>query len=109
VRVCKGIHIADAAVDLPDALLSEVLASAPSPIKVTLICDDILRELFADSIWHWTYATGNDHVSILDDLMRHVDYCALKRNIEKRDQFYRAEVALLPKWEGINPPTLGTL
>jgi hypothetical protein len=33
----KGIHIADAAADHPDAPLSEVLVSAPSPIKVTII------------------------------------------------------------------------
>jgi hypothetical protein len=91
----KGIHIADAAADHPDAPLSEVLASAPSPI--TIKCNDILRELLADGIWHWTYATGNDHVPILDDLMRHVDYCALQRCTEKRDQLYRAEVTLPPK------------
>jgi hypothetical protein len=32
-----------------------------------------------------------------------VDFCALQRYTEKRDQFYRAQVALPPKWEGINP------
>jgi hypothetical protein len=99
----KGIHIADAAAERPDAPLSEVLASAPPPIKVTIKCDDILRELLADGIWHWTYDNGDDHVPILDDLMRHVDFCALQRYTEKRDQFYRAQVALPPKWEGINP------
>jgi hypothetical protein len=35
--------------------------------------------------------------------MRHVDYCALQTYTEKRDQFYRAQVALPSKWEGINP------
>jgi hypothetical protein len=68
-----------------------------SPSNVTL------RELLADGIWHWTYDNGDDHVPILDDLMRHVDFCALQRYTEKRDQFYRAQVALPPKWEGINP------
>jgi hypothetical protein len=44
----KGIHIADAAADSADAILSEVLTSAPPPIKVSVKCDDILRELLAD-------------------------------------------------------------
>jgi hypothetical protein len=96
----KGIHIADAAAERPDAPLSEVLVSAPPPIKVTIKCDDILRELLADGIWHWTYDTGDAHVPILDDLMRHVDYCALQRYSEKRDEVYRAQVALPPKWAG---------
>jgi hypothetical protein len=99
----KGIHIADAAADSATAPLSEVLALAPPPIQVTIQCDDILRELLADGVWHWTYADSPDHVSILDDLIRHVDYCSLQEYTEKRDIFYRANADRPPKWEGVNP------
>jgi hypothetical protein len=41
-------------------------------------CNDILRELLADGIWHWTYDNGTDnHVPILNDLRRHVDNGAM--------------------------------
>jgi hypothetical protein len=99
----KGIHIADAAADSADAILSEVLTSAPPPIKVSVKCDDILRELLADGVWHWTYEDSDESSPILDDLMRHINFCALQRYTEKRDSIYRADAELPPKWEGINP------
>jgi hypothetical protein len=35
--------------------------------------------------------------------MRHINFCALQRYTEKRDNVYRADAELPPKWEGINP------
>ena len=99
----KGIHIADAAADSADAALSEVLTAAPPPIHVAVKCDDILRELLADGVWHWTYEDSDANSPILDDLMRHINFCALQRYTEKRDNVYRADAELPPKWEGINP------
>jgi hypothetical protein len=57
---CGPIHIADAAADSVAATLSEVLTSAPPPIKVSVKCDDILRELLADGVWHWTYEDSDE-------------------------------------------------
>jgi hypothetical protein len=100
----KGIHIiADAAADSVDAILSEVLTSAPSPIKVSVKCDDILREILADGVWHWTYEDSDESSPVLDDIMRHINFCALQQYTEKRDNVYRADAELPPKWEGINP------
>ncbi len=99
----KGIHIADAAADSPSAPLSEVLHHAPPVVRATVQCDDILRELLADGVWHWTYADPADQVPILDDLMRHVNYCSLQTYTEKRDMLYREGAGLPPKWEGTNP------
>jgi hypothetical protein len=84
----KGIHIADAAADSVDATLSEVLTSAPSPIKVSVKCDDILREFLADGVWHWTYEDSDENSPVLDDDMRHINFCALQRYTEKRDSVY---------------------
>jgi hypothetical protein len=95
----KGIHIADAAADLVEVTLSKVLITAPHPIKVSVKCDDILRELLADEVWHWTYEDSD----MISPIMRHVNFCALQRYTEKRDSVYRADADLPPKWEGINP------
>jgi hypothetical protein len=75
---------------------SEVLTSAPPPIKVSVKCDDILRELLADEVWHWTYEDSDESSSILDDLMRHINFCALQRYTETRDCLYRADAELPP-------------
>ena len=72
-------------------------------IRDTVQCDDILCELLADGIWHWTYEDPVQHVPILDDLMRHVNHCSLQRYTEKRDNLYRHAADQPPKWEGINP------
>jgi hypothetical protein len=74
-----------------------MLISAPSPIKVSVKCDDILRELLADGVWHWTYDEDSDESSpVLDDIAHSSD-------IQTRDCVYRANAELPPKWEGINP------
>lgn len=99
----KGIHIADAAADSAHAPTSEVLRNAPPIIHEIIQCDDLLRELLADGVWHWTYADSVDNIPILDDLMRHVNYCSLLRYVDKRDRHYRAKAELPPKWVGINP------
>jgi hypothetical protein len=61
------------------------------------------RELLADGVWHWTYEDSDENSPILDELMRHINFCALQRYTEKRDNVYRADADLPPKWEGINP------
>jgi hypothetical protein len=94
----KRIHIADAAADSVDTTLSEILTSAPSPIKVSVKCDDILRELLADGVWHWTYEDSDENSPVLDDIMRHINFCALQRYTEKRDSVYRADAELPPQW-----------
>ncbi len=99
----KGIHIADAAADSPEAPVSEVLRHATPAIRATVQCDDILRELLADGVWHWTHTDPVNQVPILDDLMRHVNYCSLQTYTKKRDVLYREGAGLPPKWEGINP------
>jgi hypothetical protein len=101
----KGIHIADAAADSVDATLSEVLTSAPSPITVSAKCDDVLRKLLADGVWHWTYEDSDESSPILDDIMRHINFCA-SSDIQRNGiaiSVYRADAELPPKWEGINP------
>jgi hypothetical protein len=35
--------------------------------------------------------------------MQHINFCALQRYTEKRDNVYRADAELPPKWEEINP------
>jgi hypothetical protein len=62
-----------------------------------------LRELLADGVWHWTYEDSDESSPVLDDIMRHINFCTLQRYTEKRDNVYRADAELPPKWEGINP------
>jgi hypothetical protein len=80
-----------------------VLNRAPPAIRKTISCDDVLREILEDGIWHWVHDDIGSSIPILDDLMRHVQYCALQSYTATRDDKYRAAADLPSKWVGINP------
>ena len=65
----NGIHIADAAADSLEAPVFKVYHHAPLVIRATVQCDDILRELLTDGVWHWTHDDPANHVPILNDPM----------------------------------------
>lgn len=86
----RGIHIADAAAD---SLVPRYLRFSTT-LREVVQCDDIFCELLADGVWHWTNADTEEHTPILDEQMRHVNYCSLQSYSAKRDIFYREGAGL---------------